>query len=490
MIKEGFELRKINDWRKHRLLPCLMSLLTTISLLESHAQSPVKKPLSTPTTQQESQVGMLPEVEILPVQDITTNSFVASGNVISEGNSLVIARGVCFTQNPNQEPKIENTTKTANGSGLGLFKADVNGLTGKEFYIRAYATNKYGTSYSIMLPFVLKRNPSPKSLPLVGVGRPSLISPSKLLLEGNVLITDGLEITMRGFCYSKYQNPTINDGKIEMGSGYGDFSATLSNLLPNTTYFIKSYAINEVGIAYSQQESSFTTPASITDIDGNVYGTIPIGSQVWMIDNLKTSRYQNGDKIIPDPVIKGKVKKGSRVPSKGAFIYQDNDSSNNPLIGKLYNWYAILDSRNICPIGWHIPSSDDLNALFKYLDGNGFRNFSLEQQNPSLGRWHYWAFGGSASPWNKTGFSAVPSGGQDNASKFYKSTKPIIFWTHSLMRNNYPHIFVINSLKSSDGSPIKWAVYAIDLNYLSLGKRPDVYAFGTGSSLPCRCLKN
>ncbi len=99
---------------------------------------------------------------------------------------------------------------------------------------------------------------------------------------------------------------------------------------------------------------------SVTDIDGNEYKTITIGTQEWMAQNLRTTRYQNED-TIPN------ITNGWANLSSGAYCWYDNDNSYEQPYGKLYNWYAVNDSRGLCPEGWHVPSGDDLSSEWKTL---------------------------------------------------------------------------------------------------------------------------
>ena len=103
---------------------------------------------------------------------------------------------------------------------------------------------------------------------------------------------------------------------------------------------------------------------NITDAEGNTYRTIVLGNgQQWMAENLRTSRYNNGE-MIPNIT----KKKDWYQSSAGAWCYYDNSSSYNDTYGKLYNWYAIKDNRQLCPTGWRVPTLSDWNRLNIYLD--------------------------------------------------------------------------------------------------------------------------
>jgi uncharacterized protein (TIGR02145 family) len=106
---------------------------------------------------------------------------------------------------------------------------------------------------------------------------------------------------------------------------------------------------------------------TVTDIDGNVYNTVTIGTQRWMKENLKVTHYRNGD-IIPN-VTDGTNWIGL---TTGAYCYYVNDSSYfAPIFGALYNWYAVNDNRNIAPEGWHVPDTNEWRTLISFLNNNG-----------------------------------------------------------------------------------------------------------------------
>lgn len=97
---------------------------------------------------------------------------------------------------------------------------------------------------------------------------------------------------------------------------------------------------------------------TITDIDGHVYRTITIGKQIWMAENLRVTRYRNGD-VIPNITDTTTWIAGTT----GAYCNYNNDTSNVNSYGRLYNWYAINDNRKIAPEGWHIPTDEEITTL-------------------------------------------------------------------------------------------------------------------------------
>jgi uncharacterized protein (TIGR02145 family) len=130
--------------------------------------------------------------------------------------------------------------------------------------------------------------------------------------------------------------------------------------------FLSSFVFAFISVCQLAVLSSCKNPSNtVTDIDGNVYQTVQIGTQVWMAENLKTTRYRNGD-LIPTNLSNTDWDNATT----GAYSIYDNKPENDKTYGKLYNWYAVVDSRNLCPAGWHVPSDAEWTTLLKYLGGD------------------------------------------------------------------------------------------------------------------------
>ena len=157
---------------------------------------------------------------------------------------------------------------------------------------------------------------------------------------------------------------------------------------------------------------------TITDIDGNKYMTIAIGKQVWMMSNLNVTHYRNGDPITN---VKDNAKWGSLVT--GAYCYYANDSANTKTFGRLYNWYAINDTRNICPKGWHIPSDDEWQKLINYLGGDNVAGSRMKEIGPK-----YWGDKNKDAT-NKSKFTALPGGCRHHEGPFHDIYKHGHWWS-------------------------------------------------------------
>ena len=112
--------------------------------------------------------------------------------------------------------------------------------------------------------------------------------------------------------------------------------------------------------------SCFTFQAQVTDIDGNSYDTVRIGTQTWMAENLNVATFRNGDPI-PEAKTKEEWMKAVEM-RQAAWCYYENDPLNGDKYGKLYNWFAVKDVRGLAPLGYHVSSKADWNTLIKYVD--------------------------------------------------------------------------------------------------------------------------
>jgi uncharacterized protein (TIGR02145 family) len=141
--------------------------------------------------------------------------------------------------------------------------------------------------------------------------------------------------------------------------------------------------------------------AAVRDIDGNTYNTVKIGTQVWMKENLKTTRYQNGDPIVfvTDSMAWSNAQ-------AGAYCNYRNDPGIAQTYGRMYNYYTVTDKRGLCPQGWHVPSDDEWQILCDYLGGNMIAGGKLKEAGTA-----HWS-GPNEGATNESGFTALPAGRQ------------------------------------------------------------------------------
>jgi uncharacterized protein (TIGR02145 family) len=360
------------------------------------------------------------------VYPITTTSAVSGGVFISGGGSSISAKGVCWSTTPL--PTISNS-KTNDGTGLVNFTSTVtNLLPNTKYYIRAYATNAGGTGYGNQDTFTT--NPA---LPAVTTASMSSIAGTTATAGGNVTYNGGATVTQRGVCWDTASNPTIGNYKTIDGSGNGTFTSSLTGLSYGTKYYLRAYATNIAGTVYGKEDTFttntfYTAGGGVTDIDGNVYTSVKIGSQEWTVQNLRTTKYANGD---PIPNVTD-TSWGNL--STGAWKWYDNNSQYEIPYGKLYNAYAVCDPRNACPTGWHVPADAEWNSLIKLLDNVADTNIVVGVQSQDvanklkeIGNSHWIDLGGT----NESGFTAVPGG-----STRYQNLGNLAYWWSSTERNN------------------------------------------------------
>jgi uncharacterized protein (TIGR02145 family) len=140
---------------------------------------------------------------------------------------------------------------------------------------------------------------------------------------------------------------------------------------------------------------------TVTDIDGNVYKTVKIGNQVWMAEDLKTTRYQNGDTILTTNPATLNIMSES-VP-KYQWAYDGNDSI-AAIYGRLYTWYTVTDNRSIAPAGWHVPTYSEWKTLVNFLGGEAAAHAKLKETDTT-----HWKSPNSDAT-NESGFTGLPGG--------------------------------------------------------------------------------
>lgn len=193
---------------------------------------------------------------------------------------------------------------------------------------------------------------------------------------------------------------------------------------------------------------------SITDFEGNIYRTVQIGNQIWMAENLKTTRLNDGTLI---PLVSSKNDWTSM--NSSAYCWHNNDSTNKRLYGALYNWYTI-NTRKLCPSGWHVPTLEEWKLLANFYGGlnsaSGKLKDTIHWNSPNVGAT------------NESGFSAIPGGYRNDDGYFYSPGINGIWWS------------------SSPGSEtISWRVYMQNVN-----TQIFVWTYSNIGGFYTRCLKD
>jgi hypothetical protein len=222
---------------------------------------------------QSQSIVKIPVLITEKISSITQTTASCGGDISSNGGAKVTARGVCWST--TQNPTISDS-KTTDDMGTGSFTSSLKGLiTNTTYYVRAYAINYKGVAYGNEKSFKTPIS-STATTPIltifkkiIGVIKYSIIDITKTSASsgGNISSNGGADVTARGVCWSTTQNPTVSDSKTTDGTGTGSFTSSLTNLTDNTTYYVRAYATNSIGTAYSS-EVSFTTQYYDDDLTG------------------------------------------------------------------------------------------------------------------------------------------------------------------------------------------------------------------------------
>lgn len=288
----------------------------------------------------------------------------------------------------------------------------------------AYAGNNFSNEKIIYISTVSGLN--------VSTDQVTIVTSTAAIMGGTVKTFGGLSIIEKGICYSTTQNPTTSNDRLVIQTSSQYFGTTALNLTANRQYYVRAYVITNKGTSYGNQVS-FITDDRLTDIEGNIYKTVIIGDQVWMAENLKTTKYSNGTAI---PLIAdGNIWKGL---SSGAYCYFFDDPNNGVVYGALYNFFAVIDNKKLCPTGWHVPSKPEWSTLINYLGGESVAGNKLKETGTA-----HWNPNEGAT--NSSGFTALPGGwaagdGQD----YYNTGVMAWWWTSSLFDSNLPWVMVLN----------------------------------------------
>jgi len=188
------------------------------------------------------------------------------------------------------------------------------------------------------------------------------------------------------------------------------------------------------GVTGNVGELCISDCETVTDIDGNEYQTVMIGEQCWMAENLKVTHYRNGD---PIPNVIDNTEWVNL--STGAYCTYDNDSTNVTIYGRLYNWYALDDDRNIAPEGWHVPTMDDWGTLKNYLGGFSVAGGKMKATGTIEGEDGLWRSPNTGAT-NESGFTGLPGGFRSGSiGSFQKMGESAWFWISPVEGSEHAH---------------------------------------------------
>lgn len=276
-------------------------------------------------------------------------------------------------------------------------------------------------------------------------------------------------------------------GTASFALGIGGQSCTLS-LVVNSSG-VPGTGVHTCGAV--NVHNSAVSYGSLTDQGGNVYKTVVIGSQEWMAENLNTSVYRNGE-----PIVTGLNAAGWSTTNLGAWCHYLDDPSYDCPYGKSYNWFACVDSRQLCPSGWHVPSDNEFSTLLNFLDPNANGGVSANTAGAALksagsivqgdGLWNYSA--GTLGT-NSTGFSALPASFRNAFSGNFTQNLGLnaYLWT-ATQDNTDPTLALDRNMANTSNSAIRSPKFK--RSGFSVRCIRDNGSFGAINSLDCGSAVN
>jgi uncharacterized protein (TIGR02145 family) len=257
-----------------------------------------------------------------------------------------------------------------------------------------------------------------KAPEILSIGSNAVTISSKILNMGSE------EVINQGICWNTQPSPSIDNNKKDGDLKDSTIFCRTSELTPNTKYYARTFVTNRIGTFYGD-EIDFTTNKTVTDQDGNIYKTVTIGTQVWTVENLKTTTYNDGLAI---PFVS--ENSTWSILNSAAYCWYDNDQKNKDPYGALYNWGAV-NSGKLCPKGWHVPTDAEWEILVDNLGGKSNAAGLLKEVGTPV------TFADNIAT-NYSGFSALPAGCAGfGTPTFLGIGNRGIWWTSTIDTNEF-----------------------------------------------------
>jgi uncharacterized protein (TIGR02145 family) len=255
-----------------------------------------------------------------------------------------------------------------------IFSLTVSNLRpGTKYFVQPVVTNTVGISKGKdVLTFTTDSVPSVETETL------TLDSKSQVCtVTGHVTDYGGSPIMSAGFCWSIKKEPTVADNTTTVDVKDSKFSSAIDGLIGGVRYYVRAYANNGGHIAYGTVK--YFNPL-IIDADNNKYTTVVINKQTWLLENLKTTKYSNGDSI---PRLESNA--NWNADTTGAYCNYSNLLAYGDKYGRLYNWYAANNSKGLAPNGWRVATEDDWTTLKNTVGVSKSKNLSTSTFKPLFG---------------------------------------------------------------------------------------------------------
>lgn len=319
---------------------------------------------------------------------------------------------------------VSATPPTLTGASSTNVYANMTGLqAGTTYHFRVKGENSLGISYGDDLTFTTLGQ-APSAITLAATNILKTTATLKGTVNPNYLSTT---ITFEYGTTISYGSTINGSPNIATGSTTVNISSQLTGLTEGSEYHYRIKAVNSLATTYGA-DMTFTPsgPIPITDIEGNVYTTVQINTQIWMAENLKTTKY-NDNTSIPNVT----------VPSDWIVLaspsyrwYNDDPATYKNTYGALYNWYAV-NTGKLCPAGWHIPSESEFSVLSNYLGGLDYAGGKIKEAG-----YIHWSSPNTGAT-NETGFTALPAGNIDDTGNSSNISLYSWFWTSTLSGKPY-----------------------------------------------------
>jgi len=347
-------------------------------------------------------------------EDISFSSVILKGEITDLGSKAIEQHGLILSESSVPELGQQNCIEKPLGPATlkGVFQAQFTGLKSNvTYYFRTFVVIE-----SVPQLGTIKQFTTTDAIPAATTEAATAISSKSANLKGTINTKD-LEATVT----FEYGLTTDYGYVVTVAEDYnytGMEGATIYNLNPSTLYHFRIKVVNEAGTTYGS-DMSFTTPGTITDAVGNEYNVVIIGAQMWIQENLKTTKFTDDTDI---PLITDNIE-WSALTTPG-FCYYNNDEDNyRDLYGALYNWYAV-NSGILCPAGWHVVSDGGWTVLTDYLGGENTAGGKLKEDHEE-----HWASPNTDAT-NETTFCALPGGYRDKTTgAFSEIGQNGYFWT-------------------------------------------------------------
>lgn len=326
-----------------------------------------------------------PTVSTIEVAEITQTSATSGGSITDDGGAPVIARGVCWST--NQNPTI-NDSNTEDGTGVGGFISRISNLEpNTKYFVKAFATNSVGTGYGSAFTFTTLEA---IKLPTLLTTVVTEITQTSAISGGNITDDGAAAVTTRGVCWSTNPNPSINDNKTQDGSGVGSFTSSVSDLEPNTIYYLRAYAINSEGTGYGDQVT-FSTLESDPPVqilspadDSFIHGMIPIVFSVNVNEHIIRTEFKVNYEIheafvgIPEEIYlnTNQFEQGATLNLQLKIISREGNEFNSNIVSVAISSLlkpivtAEIISNNSIKLFWHDNSNNKEGYRVKRKEGN------------------------------------------------------------------------------------------------------------------------